>query len=105
MAAAPLPAARQITRPFGAGRRCADSTTSGWALATAASKIARSRGRRSVMISPRAIGSVAEFAADDVAEQLPAVALELHQLQLFDRLEIVGTGGQRDARQQAALRE
>ena len=29
MAAAPLPAARQITRPFGGGRRCAASTTSG----------------------------------------------------------------------------
>src|SRR3982074_2624328 len=49
MAAAPLPAARQITRPFGTGRRCGASTTSGWAAATAASKIARSRGRRSVI--------------------------------------------------------
>ena len=32
------------------GRRCADSTTSGCAAATAASKIARKRGRRSVMV-------------------------------------------------------
>src|SRR5580704_2141546 len=51
MAAAALPAARQITRPFGTGRRCADSTTSGWAAATAASKMARRRGRRSVIAS------------------------------------------------------
>src|SRR5206468_11975226 len=50
IAAAPLPAARQITRPFGAGRRCAESTTSGCAAATAASKIARKRERRSVMV-------------------------------------------------------
>src|SRR5712671_2895120 len=40
-----------MMRPFGAGPRCADSTTSGCAAATAASKIARSRGRRSVMVS------------------------------------------------------
>jgi len=51
IAAAPLPAARQITRPFGTGRRCEASTTSGWAAATAASKIERSRGRRSVIAS------------------------------------------------------
>src|SRR5450755_1661282 len=51
MAAAALPAARQITRPFGTGRRCAASTTSGCAAATAASKIARRRGRLSVIAS------------------------------------------------------
>src|SRR5712692_4382477 len=51
MAAAALPAARQITRPFGTGRRCAASTTSGCAAATAASKIVRRRGRLSVMVS------------------------------------------------------
>src|SRR5438874_7401867 len=50
MAAAALPAARQITRPFGGGRRCADSTMSGCAAATAASKIARRRGRLSVIV-------------------------------------------------------
>src|SRR6185312_7173273 len=31
---------------------------------------------------------VNELAADDVAEQLPAPVLELHQLQLLDRLEV-----------------
>src|SRR5450631_4774785 len=51
MAAAALPAARQISRPFGTGRRCAASTTSGCAAATAASKIVRRRGRLSVMAS------------------------------------------------------
>src|SRR5712692_307609 len=51
MAAAALPAARQITRPFGTGRRCAASTTSGCAAATAASKIVRRRGRLSVIAS------------------------------------------------------
>ena len=51
IAAAALPAARQITRPFGIGRRCAESTTSGWAAATAASKISRRRGRLSVIVS------------------------------------------------------
>src|ERR1700692_1095124 len=51
MAAAALPAARQISRPFGTGRRCAASTTSGCAAATAASKILRRRGRLSVIVS------------------------------------------------------
>src|ERR1700731_111034 len=51
MAAAPLPAARQITLPFGTGRRYGAKTTSGCAAATAASKIARRRGRLSVMAS------------------------------------------------------
>src|SRR5258708_26485072 len=102
MAAAPLPAARQITRPFGTGRKCAASTTSGWAAATAASKIARSRGRRSVMVILLAgpfCQSVAELAADDVAEQLPALAAKAHQLQLLNRLKIVRSRGQRDSRQ------
>src|SRR6185437_4568421 len=57
MAAAALPAARQITRPFGAACRCAASTLSGCAAATAASKIARSRGRLSVIASPDLIAS------------------------------------------------
>src|ERR1700740_1365915 len=63
MAAAPLPAARQITRPFGAGGRCRPSTTSGWAAATAASKIARRRGRRSViaLFGPVRGGAVIPF--------------------------------------------
>src|ERR1700761_9212267 len=109
MAAAPLPAARQITRPLGPGGRCCASTTPGLAAATAASKIARNRGRRSVMGSRtkemrnrsypslcskrkpprlvprgRSVAGEAELAADvggdDVAEQLPLLALEAHQL-------------------------
>src|SRR5260370_12783102 len=125
IAAAPLPAARQITRPFGTGRKCAARTTSGCAAATAASKIVRRRGRRSVIVVPLAaplavpltvplaslppaiqVMSVADqLAADDIAEQLPAFALELHQLQLLDRLKIVRARGERDAGQQPALRE
>src|SRR5882757_8711195 len=107
MAAAPLPAARQMIRPFGTGRRCADSTTSGCAAATAASKISRNSGRRSV-IGPRSgskasagypfskekkkppqavpaeasriVGrmSAADVGRDDVTEQLPALTLEAH---------------------------
>src|SRR5258705_5564701 len=46
-----------MMRPFGTGRRCADSTTSGCAAATAASKIARSRGRLSVMIARSSRGT------------------------------------------------
>src|SRR3981189_33525 len=41
-----------------------------------------------------------DVGADDVAEQLPLVALELHQLQLADRSEIVRAGVDLDARQQ-----
>src|SRR5260221_13104436 len=102
-----------MMRPFGTGRICTDSTTSGCAAATAASKIARRRGRLSVMVSwnsrgtcdagypsdsrkrkppQRAAGvcvrppwgvdqsdgeaSAADVAADDIAEQLPGIALE-----------------------------
>src|ERR1700719_1959154 len=122
MAAAPLPAARQITRPFGGGRRWAASTTSGWAAATAASKMARSRGRRSVIgcrlsirlakkktPAKRACGgeastlksaSAADVAGDHVAEQLPPLALEPLQLKLVDRGEIGRRGVDRDAGQQ-----
>src|SRR5258708_7276296 len=46
-----------MTRPFGAGRRCADSPRSGCGAATAASKIARRRGRRSVMASRSSRGT------------------------------------------------
>src|SRR5258707_6717325 len=46
-----------MMRPFGAGRRCADSTTSGCAAATAASKIARRGGRRSVTVSLNSRGT------------------------------------------------
>src|SRR5205085_3464126 len=53
MAAAPLPAARQMILPFGTGRRWAPRITSGCAAATAASKISRRKGRRSVMASQR----------------------------------------------------
>src|ERR1700730_4224073 len=51
MAAAPLPAARQITLPFGRGPRGGAQATPGGAAATAASKISRRRGRLSVMAS------------------------------------------------------
>src|SRR5258708_8966510 len=93
-----------MMRPFGAGRRCADSTTSGCAAATAASKIARRRGRLSVMVSwnsrgtceavihpiaakenPRSIlrgfargdgeALAPDVAVDDVTEALPGLAL------------------------------
>src|SRR2546430_7222557 len=53
MAAAPLPAARQMILPFGTGRRWAPRITSGCAAATAASKISRRRRRWSVMVSQR----------------------------------------------------
>src|SRR5438105_14476056 len=53
MAAAPLPAARQMIFPFGTGRRWAPRITAGSAAATAASKISRRKGRRSVMVSQR----------------------------------------------------
>src|ERR1700736_2488804 len=168
MAAAPLPAARQITLPLGTGRKCADSTTSGCAAATAASKMVRSRGRRSVIAlrslasrdlshavpvihpiaakenprGPAAGGcivsrtrcsvlpllrragtynmgpgsaahrwraalrpghdrtSAADVAADDIAEQHPALALELHQLKLADRGEVGRRSVDADAGQQ-----
>src|SRR6202030_4571815 len=119
MAAAPLPAARQITLPCGTGRRYGAKTTSGCAAATAASKIARRRGRLSVMASrnlrwktwdagyPSVSGkrkppqllrgpcvgageaSAPDIGADDVAEQVPPLALEPHQLKLADRGEII----------------
>src|SRR5262249_8982584 len=42
---------------------------------------------------------VADFAGDDVAEQMPRLAVELHQLHLLDRKEVVRTGVDLDARQ------
>src|SRR5215472_13417824 len=131
MAAAPLPAARQITLPLGAGGKCGASTTSGCAAATAASKIARRRGRWSVIVPGRlegkasgslylsplpkrkppqadlagvyrmcVKGSAADVAGNDVAEQLPLLALEPHQLKLADRSEIGGPGVDVDPGQQ-----
>src|ERR1700730_5241640 len=148
MAAAPLPAARQITLPFGTGRKWLPRITSGCAAATAASKMARSKGRRSVMVShvseaatldaviqpiaakenPRKAGPAgvlwrvpdavqrslrciaepghvpeilaADVAGDDVAEQLPLLALEPLQLKLADRGEISRAGVDHHARQQ-----
>src|SRR3569833_895240 len=116
-------------RPLGTGRRCAASTTSGCAAATAASKISRNSGRRSV-IGPRSgsnasagypfsqninkppralpagasriVGrmSAGDVRGDHVAEQLPALTLEAHQLKLADRREIGRRGIDGDARQQ-----
>src|SRR3954462_11492381 len=37
-------------------------------------------------------GSVADLAVDDVAEQSPRLAIELHQLHLLDREEIIRAG-------------
>src|SRR5579862_8900050 len=119
--------------PFGTGGRCADRITSGCAAATAASKIARRSGRRSVMASrfsfrsgtgqplslplrqkktpadwPAGVcrglrlqkRSAADLAADDVAEQHPAFALEHLQLKLANRGEIGARGVDLDAGQQ-----
>ena len=44
--------------------------------------------------------SVADLAAHDVAEQFPSLALEAHQLQLLDQVEVGGRGIDLDARQQ-----
>src|SRR4051812_18254618 len=65
------------------------------------------RGRRgpylvaagAAIIPPGETWSVAEIAADDVAEQFPLLALEPHHLQLRDRREVGGQGGDRDAGQ------
>src|SRR5215213_2358658 len=46
--------------------------------------------------------SAADVAADHVAEQIPLVALELHQLKLRDRSEIGSAGVDFNARQQTA---
>jgi hypothetical protein len=35
---------------------------------------------------------VADLAVDDVAEQPPRLAIELHQLHLFDREEVIRAG-------------
>src|SRR6185369_8175231 len=43
---------------------------------------------------------VAEFAADDIAEQFPLLALEPHHLKLLDWGKIGGTGVDLDAREQ-----
>src|SRR4029077_16668725 len=48
---------------------------------------------------------VAQVAADDVAEQVPLVALEAHHLKLLDRVEVGGAGGDLDAGQQRVRRE
>src|SRR5271170_5816748 len=46
--------------------------------------------------------SAADVAVDDVAEQIPLLALELLQRKLGERCEVGGTGIDLDARQQAA---
>src|SRR3954452_19241077 len=46
--------------------------------------------------------SAADVAADDLTEQVPLVALELHQLKLRDRSEVGRAGVDLDAGQQAA---
>src|SRR6202158_546430 len=46
------------------------------------------------------IRSMSHLAGDDIAEQLPAFAIELHQLHLLDRKEIVRAGVDLDPRQQ-----
>src|SRR6266852_3378973 len=46
--------------------------------------------------------SAADIAADDIAEQVPGLALEFHQLKLGDRGEVSGAGINFDARQQEA---
>src|SRR6266567_2214888 len=45
--------------------------------------------------------SAADVAADDVAEQLPGIALEPHELQLRKRGKVGGAGVDLDAGQQA----
>src|ERR1035437_4243112 len=42
--------------------------------------------------------SAANVAVDDLAEQVPLLALEFHQLKLGDRGEVGSTGGDLDAR-------
>ena len=41
-------------------------------------------------VAPLLQSLVPDFAGDDVTEQLPRLAVELHQLHLFDREEVVG---------------
>src|SRR5690242_18832190 len=42
---------------------------------------------------------VADFSGQDVAEQMPGLAVELHQLHLLDRKEIIRRGVDLDTRQ------
>src|SRR3954451_907542 len=48
---------------------------------------------------------VAQFAADDIAEQFPLLALEPHHLELLDGREISSAGADLDARQQGVGRK
>src|SRR4051812_13500315 len=57
------------------------------------------------VIPRRETGSVAEFAADDVAEQFPFLALEPHHLKLLDRSVIGCAGIDLDSRQQGVGRK
>src|SRR5271169_2800317 len=56
-------------------------------------------------VTPSKRTSIAELAADDVAEQLPFLALESHHLQLIDGSEIGRRGVDRDAGQQGVGRK
>src|SRR5216684_5489914 len=58
--------------------------------------------RRGRFFSSQLTVLAADVRADDVAEALPCVALEAHQLQLRQRSEIGGAGVNLDAGQQAA---
>src|ERR1700687_1933085 len=61
-----------------------------------------SRGYRGPAV---AVGLAACLGADDVAEQIPFAALELHHLELFDRGEIGGRSIDLDAGDQGIRRK
>src|SRR5262249_1647640 len=58
-----------------------------------------------VVIAGSSGASAADVAAHDIAEQLPGLALEAHQLKLRQRREIGGAGVDLDAREEAAQLE
>src|SRR3954451_17370940 len=60
---------------------------------------------RSSLVDRLELLLVAQFAADDIAEQFPLLALEPHHLELLDGREISSAGADLDARQQGVGRK
>src|SRR5260370_8872212 len=73
-----------------------------WRRASRKSPCDKAAGAASLVVSRSGGGSAADIAADDLAEQIPLLAVELHQLKLRDRGEVSSTGINLDARHQAA---
>jgi len=72
----------------------------GRSLGVQSTAIAASHYEMCLAVSPLVIGMLDSIAGDNVAEPLPSLAVEFHELHLFDRKKVVWTRIDLDAGQQ-----